>query len=132
MQSLTTGKAEFVVKTFPITVEDEKLRIEIVPVDGGVNFAINSMIVRGPKQQGTHRVWPQQPPAEIPTLAEIQLRGQPDPAKALKTYCDWLLRSRPKAARSIRTRRSGTARPIPCGRCWPATTSSATSDTWTP
>ena len=91
VQSLTTGKAQFVVKTFPVRVEDEKLRIEIVPVDGGVNFAINSMIVRGPKQQGTHHVRPQQPPADIPTLAEIQLRGQPDPAKALKTYCDWLL-----------------------------------------
>ena len=52
---LTTAKGKFVSKVFPATVEDERLRIGIIPVEGGVNFTVTSMVIRGPKQRGVHR-----------------------------------------------------------------------------
>ena len=88
---LMTPKGKFVSKVFPATVADERLRVGIIPVEGGVNFAITSMIIRGPKQSGVHRALPDAPPKVVPTLAEINACGQPDAAKALKRYCDWLL-----------------------------------------
>ncbi len=91
VEKLTTAKGNFVTKVFPAEVIDERLRIEIVPLTEGANFAVTSMIVRGPSQRGPHRATPPGPSKEIPTLAEINAAARPDAAKTLKLFCDWLV-----------------------------------------
>jgi len=95
MEKLTTKKGEFVSRTCSARVEDARLRIKFVPVDGGVNFAITSLVLRGPKQVKEHSLYTDGAPAKtIPTLAEIAAADKSDPRKTLKTYCDWLLAHR--------------------------------------
>lgn len=92
VEGLNTDKGEFVTKAFPATVTDEKLRIRVAPTQGARNFAVTSMVIRGAKQMKEHNVYPTDaPPKTIPTVAELETKGKPDPAKALKTYCDWLV-----------------------------------------
>jgi hypothetical protein len=87
-----TKKGEFVTKRFPVKVSDERLRIKIVPVEGAPNFAVTSLVIWGKKQEKEHSIYAEPaPPKTIPTLAEIRAKGKPDPRKALRMYCDWLL-----------------------------------------
>ncbi|NOZ23505.1 MAG: hypothetical protein GXP25_20710 [Planctomycetes bacterium] len=97
-EKVATKKGEFVAKTFKVRVTDEKLRIEIVPVGEAPNFTVTSMIVRGKKQMKAHTAYDTPPPPKaIPTVAELEAAGKPDPKKALKTYCDWLLAHQTKS-----------------------------------
>ncbi len=88
---LRTRKAQFVRKTFPAKVTEERLTLTFVTVDDAPFFAVTSMVVRGSKQRKEHRVWPEAPAESIPTLAELEAAGEVDPRKALELYCDWLL-----------------------------------------
>jgi len=94
VERLTTARGEFVTKVFPVSVADEKLRIDIAVIDGGANFAVASMIIRGAEQHGEHSAPPPSPSKAVPTLAELEAGGQPDVAASLQRYCDWLLTHR--------------------------------------
>jgi hypothetical protein len=95
VEKLTTKKAEFVSRTCLAHVEDARLKIKFVPVVDGANFAITSLVLRGPKQMKEHSIYAEgAPPKTIPTLAELAAAGNPDPRKTLKAYCDWLIAHR--------------------------------------
>jgi hypothetical protein len=94
VENVRTEKGVFVTKTFSVEVKNEKLCVQILP-SGPDGFAVTSMIVRGKKQRKEHSAYPEHaPPRTIPTVAEIEARGTPDPKKALKLYCDWLMAHR--------------------------------------
>jgi hypothetical protein len=91
VKRLRTPKGEFITKTFNAKVTDERLRVKIMPQEEAPNFAVTSMIVRGPKQMKEHSLYSEAPPKTIPTVAELASKGKPDPKETLKAYCNWLL-----------------------------------------
>ncbi len=92
VERLITRKGEFVTKTFTARVTDERLCIEITPVEGAPNFTVTAMVVRGQKQQKEHSVYSEvAPPNTVPAVAELEAGPAPDAKGTLKAYCDWLL-----------------------------------------
>jgi len=88
---LRTRKGQFVAKTFPVKVTNERLTLSFVANENAPFFAVTSMVVRGAKQQKDHRVWPEAPAESIPTLAELEAAGEPNCRKTFEFYCEWLL-----------------------------------------
>jgi hypothetical protein len=92
-KALKTQRGQFVTQTVAADVDDEVLRLQIVAPEARANFALNGMIVRGPTQTRKHSVITP-PNKEIPTPEQLCARGEPDPRKALRAYCDWLVANR--------------------------------------
>ena len=94
VEKLKTQGGRFVTRTFAVRVTEERLRLRFVAVDGAPFFAVTSMIVRGKEQLRDYRVWPEAPKKSIPTRAELEAAGPPDPRGALEACCEWLLENR--------------------------------------
>ncbi|MFH1923170.1 MAG: hypothetical protein ABIP48_25185 [Planctomycetota bacterium] len=91
LEKLKTRKGQLVTRTFPAKVTEERLSLGFVAAEDAPFFAVASMIVRGGEQRNEHRVWPEAPAESIPTLAELDAAGSPDPREAFQSCCDWLL-----------------------------------------
>ena len=94
-KALKTKRGEFLEQKANAEVRDEVLRIQIVAPEAKANFALAGLTIRGPKQTGKHVVI-QSPNTAIPSPSQLQAAGEPDPRKALRTYCDWILANRPE------------------------------------